>query len=121
MRVFGRFFKVRQRVTVVKADSAAALGAAMKLDSPRPSMNFAGAELPLPLEREDIAELEGEHLPGKFNVCSDFLSRVMMENLPPKPPALAVVKVQEISKRIPFILEGSGPGRRPGLWGREGP
>ena len=81
-------------------------------------MNFIGAEISLLLEREDVADLEGEHLPGKLNVCADFLSRMMMVKPPPKPAGLEEVRIRSVEKPFAFLLKGSGPGLRPDLWGR---
>ena len=103
----------------MKADSAAALGAAHKLASPTPTMNFLGAELSLFLEREDLADPSGEHLPGKLNKCADYLSRVMTSDVPPMPSSLIGVKVRRLTKRRKFALTGFGPGPRPDLWGRQ--
>jgi len=115
-----RFFKNRRRVPVVRGDSAAALGAAQRLSSPSPPMNYIGAELSLLLEREDCADVEGSHIPGKLNVCADFLSRMMMPGgAPSRPSALGESKVKEVKKRRPFSLQGTGPGPRPELWGKE--
>ena len=89
----------------------------MKLASPRPAMNFVGAELALMFEREDFADPEREHIPGKLNICSDFLSRVMTDEPPPRPQALEGVKIRILGKRREFSLKGFGPGIRPDLWG----
>ena len=66
-----------------------------------------------------MAELEGQHLPGKLNVWADFLSREMLPDPPPKPVALEGVKTRHLKERRAFALQGFGPGLRPDLWGRE--
>lgn len=116
---FLRFFRKKQRVPAVKADSSSALGAGMKLSSPRPAMNFVGAELALLFEREDFAELRSSHLPGKLNESADFLSRLMTKSPPPKPTSLSGVKIVTLEKRRGSSLKGFGSGYRPDLWGRE--
>ena len=114
---FARFFRKRQRHPLVRADSAAALGAAMKLSSPTPSMNFIGAEVAIALETQDMGEIEADHIPGKLNVCADFLARPMCDEVPEKPAALNDVSIKKVSLRTPFALEGFGPGPRPDLRG----
>ena len=37
-------------------------------------MNFIGAELGLLFEREDFADLQSSHLPGKLDEGADFLN-----------------------------------------------
>ena len=118
LRQFRKYFAKRIRVPKAKADSMAALGAAMKLASSKPAMNFLGAELSLLLEGADMADLEGEHLPGKLNLCADYPSRLMVPGTPPMPEALSGTKIMAISQRTPFALEGFGPGVRPDLWGK---
>ena len=60
----------------VQADSKAALGAALKLSSPRPLMNALAAEISLVLETFRIQALTGEHYRGSLNVEADALSRL---------------------------------------------
>ena len=103
---------------MARGDSSAALGAAQRLSSPSPAMNLLGAELALLLEREDCADVEGSHIPGKLNVCADYLSRMMLKEIPKKPQALGETKVREITRRRAFALKGFGPGPRPELWGK---
>lgn len=59
-----------------QADSKAALGAALKLSSPRPLMNAIASEISLMLERFRIQSLRGEHFRGSINVEADALSRL---------------------------------------------
>ena len=80
-------------------------------------MNFIAAESSLLLEKKDIAEVEGSHVPGKTNINVDYLSRPPVK-LPP-PPALAEVNIKRIKILPDFQLPG--PGSRPDLWGREQP
>ena len=54
LRVYVPFCRRRQRIPIMKADSAAVLGSSLKLSSPQPSMNFIAAELSLLFEKEDI-------------------------------------------------------------------
>ena len=60
----------------MQADSKAALGAALKLSSPRPLMNAIAAEISLMLERFQIQSLRGDHFRGSINVEADALSRL---------------------------------------------
>ena len=60
----------------VQADSQSALGAALKLSSPRPLMNALAAEIALQLERLHSDVLLTEHFPGTLNIEADALSRL---------------------------------------------
>ena len=102
----------------MKSDSMAALGVATKLSSPTPAMNFLGAELSLFLETEGMADPEGSHLPGKLNLCADYLSRLAPEcpNKEKRPEELGSLQPTTLTKDFSFWLPG--PGRRPELWGK---
>ena len=60
----------------VQSDSKAALGTAMKLASPRPSMNAIAAEIAIQLEVLHAEVIIGEHVSGTLNFVADALSRL---------------------------------------------
>ena len=60
---------------LIRSDSSVALSMLRKLSSPGPTMNYLGAEIALLLEDLDIPGLRLQHLAGKFNVETDWLSR----------------------------------------------
>ena len=49
-------------------------------------MNFIAAELSLLLEKEDVEEVEGSHIPGKVNIHADYLSQPPLKLPPPEAP-----------------------------------
>ena len=57
--------------------SKAALGAALKLASPTPSVNLIAADIAFTLELLNIERLAGEHFRGTVNVEADALSRLL--------------------------------------------
>ena len=61
---------------VVQADSQAALGAALKLASPKPLVNALAAEISLQLEVLGADLVLGEHWRNALNVEADALSRL---------------------------------------------
>ena len=76
LHVWGPKLRGMSGAFVVQADSQAALGAALKLASPRPLMNAIAAEISLVLERFEIEKLTGDHYRGSINVDADALSRL---------------------------------------------
>ena len=67
--------RIRGQGILIRSDSAVALAMLRKLASPGMAMNFLGAEIALLMEDLDITRLRLQHLAGKFNVETDFLSR----------------------------------------------
>ena len=76
LHVWGERLRGMTGAFIVQADSSAALGAALKLASPRPLMNALAAEISLVLERFSIERLLGDHYRGSINVEADALSRL---------------------------------------------
>ena len=62
---------------LLQMDSKAALGAALKLASPTPTVNLLAAEVSLALETLGVEVLQGEHYRGVINVEADALSRIL--------------------------------------------
>ena len=62
---------------LLQMDSKAALGAALKLASPTPSVNVIAAEVALALEILNVEALQGEHYRGTINIEADALSRIL--------------------------------------------
>ena len=67
--------RIRGQGVLIRSDSSVALAMLRKLASPGQAMNFLGAEIALLLEDLDIPRLRLQHLAGKFNTETDFLSR----------------------------------------------
>ena len=93
---WGRFFARRIRVPLLKSDSMSALGAARKLASPAPALNWLAAELSIRLECLDAPDCEGSHLPGKLNDLADYYSRLQAPNWPAEPAAAKGLKVRTV-------------------------
>ena len=84
LHVWGPKLRGMSGAFVIQADSQAALGAALKLCSPRTLMNVIAAEISLVMERYNIEKLVGEHFRGTLNVEADALSRLWEgADLPP--------------------------------------
>ena len=113
-----RFFRGRERVPRLRADSAGALGAVAHLASRVPAMNFLAAEISLFLETHDLLDPVGSHVPGALNKVADYASRLAAPlcNQVEVPSALRGVRVPLKRDDVSFWLPG--PGRRPDLWGR---
>ena len=70
----------------VRSDSAAALGAAFRLRSPKPEINAVVRELALDLAEGTYHIDFVEHLPGRCNVVADALSRFYQPGGSQSPP-----------------------------------
>ena len=82
--VWKESIKATKAQVVAQLDSKAAMGAALKLASPRPLVNAIAAEISLVLEEAQAEVLEPEHFRGVLNVEADALSRLREGKTIPK-------------------------------------
>eukprot|EP00435_Cladocopium_sp_Y103_P023013 s1947_g5.t1 len=68
---------------LLKSDSTVALALARKLSSSTPTLNFVGGELAILMDALQMQDIVTHHLPGKYNLQADYLSR---PDLPGHPP-----------------------------------
>ena len=108
--------RLRQVPLLIKSDSTVALAIAQKLSSPSPTVNWVGAELALRLEWLDVPKLIVHHLPGRFNVEADWLSRPH-ERPAEVPWALRGVKIQKFEGEARRRSQVPPPGVAPQMWG----
>ena len=76
LKIWGHRLKASRAQLIVQVDSKAAMGAALKLASPRPLVNTIAAEIALELENLRADALAPEHFRGILNVEADALSRL---------------------------------------------
>jgi hypothetical protein len=108
--------RLQQVPLLIKSDSTVALAIAQKLSSPSPTVNWVGAELALRLEWLDVPKLIVHHLPGRFNVEADWLSRPH-ERSAEVPWALRGVKIQKFEGEARRRSQVPPPGVAPQMWG----
>lgn len=94
---------------VIRSDSTAALAVARKLASKREVMNLLGAELAICLEELGIPRLVTQHIAGRFNKETDWLSRPHEAKV--KPVTLEEVKIV----RCPALKDSQFRMALPGL------
>ena len=100
--------RLRGQPLLVRSDSTVALSMLRKFASPTVALNYLGSELSLLLETLEIPFLRLQHLPGKFNIEADWLSRGIERG--DMPASLAGVKIAKFKTwRIPdFSLPPPG-------------
>ena len=93
-KLFGYLF-AKHRV-LIRSDSTVALGMASKLASNTPTINWLAAEISLLLEKQQVLELIPHHIPGKWNVEADWLSRWHEREGRPMPIALKNCEIRSL-------------------------
>ena len=94
LKLFGYLF-AKHRV-LIRSDSTVALGMASKLASNTPTINWLAAEISLLLEKQQVLELIPHHIPGKWNVEADWLSRWHERADRPRPIALKNCEIRSL-------------------------
>lgn len=94
LKLFGYLFP-KHRV-LIRSDSTVALGMASKLASSTPTINWLAAEIALLLEKNQVLELIPHHIPGKWNVEADWLSRWHERQDRPMPIALKNCEIRNL-------------------------
>ena len=102
--------RLKGQPVVIRSDSTAALAATRRLASRKEVMNLLGGELAIHLEELGIPRLVTQHVAGRFNKETDWLSRP--HEAKTKPTSLDEVKIVRCAALKDSLFRMALPGLR---------
>eukprot|EP00435_Cladocopium_sp_Y103_P021609 s565_g5.t1 len=109
--------RLRGLTILLRSDSVVALATARRAAAPSPVLNWIGAELALKAEELQLGRFVCQHIPGSWNIETDWLSRPHQRG--PMPPRLEGVPLRQFPKDKVMVSALGPPGADAALrWGQ---